>query len=87
MGDSYTLETEAYGRSREDNERLRAMQMSDGGQHSILDRVIAQQCEQEANDRTLGQNIDVCVDREDKRKPNSIVRRVIYQQIRRLFSR
>lgn len=87
MGDSSDLETEAYGRTRAENERLRAQQMSDGGRHSILDRVIAGQCEQEAQGRSLGQNVDVYVERHSQGKPYSIVRRVISEQIRRLFSR
>ena len=87
MGDSYDLEAEAYGRSRGDNERLLEQQISDGGRHSILDRVIAQQCEQEARSRSLGQNVDICISRDSQRKPTSIVRRVIYEQLRRLFSR
>jgi len=87
MGDSYNLETEAYGRPREDNERLRDQQISDGGRHSILDRVIAEQCRQEAESRTLGENIDVYTSGVSQNKPRSITGRVIVEQIKRFFSK
>lgn len=83
---SYDMESEARGRSREVNEMLREQQIADGGQHSILDRIIDEQCRNEAYGRSLRHNVDICERRDVHHRPVRIIKEVIYEQIRRLFS-
>ena len=76
-----------WGRSREENERIRDEQIAIDGPHSHLDIIIGQQCEEEAEDRSIGDNIDVYEDRTSRGENANRTLKVLYRQIKRFFGR